>query len=196
MTNSQDLSHSSKITPFFLKINTSNPGKLKEYEHLFGRENIRLVSTNIDLDEIDADPLTVILHKASQLEEGVLVEDTSLEVEGTDIGVNIRWQLNDLERHLECKAAWILFLAYRRKDEVFVFKGEIRGKIVKPRQEKGFGFDPYFMPFGAEKTLAEDKPDAFNARAHAVKALIQEKPFSIQPAIYHWEGPWQADKKI
>lgn len=182
------------LVPYFVKMNTSNLGKLKEYQRLFNQQNIGLIMTKIDLDEIEADPLTVILHKASQLEEGVIVEDTSLEVDGTDIGVNIRWLVDDLGKYLGRDATWTLFLAYRKNDNIYVFKGEVLGKIVEPQSTSGFGFDPYFQPNGTEKTLAEEKPDAFNARALAVKALTQEKPFIIQPAIYHWDGLWQEHK--
>ncbi len=71
-------------------LNTSNPGKLKEFERLFGQHGASLQTTYVDLEEIDADPITVAVHKASQLEEGVIIEDTSLEIEGADVGMNIR----------------------------------------------------------------------------------------------------------
>jgi XTP/dITP diphosphohydrolase len=182
-----------KVSPIqsYVKMNTSNLDKLKEYQHFFDQQNIKLITTKIDLDEVEADPLTVIRHKASQLDEGVIVEDTSLEIDKANIGVNIRWQLNNLDQYLGRQATWKLFLAYRKNDKIYIYKGEIHGKIVKTTNNKEFGFDPYFMPNGTNKTLAQEKPDIYNARAIAVKALVEEKPFTIQPAIYQWEGPWQ-----
>lgn len=175
----------------FVKINTSNEGKLKEYKRLFAKHGIDLIPTAIDLEEIDADPETVIIHKASQQEEEVLVEDTSLEVEGAEVGVNIRWLLDGLDSYLGKEAKWILFLAYRKRDQIFLYKGEVLGTIVKPVSSEGFGFDPYFLPKGATKTLAEEKGDSVNARAHAVEAFISKKSHAVADAIYKWEGPWQ-----
>ncbi|MGM0440226.1 MAG: non-canonical purine NTP pyrophosphatase [Chlamydiota bacterium] len=173
------------------KLNTSNPGKLQEFRELFKTYGYKLEESNIDLDEVDADPLTVVVHKASQLHENIIVEDTSLDVEGADIGVNIRWLLDDLDKYLGKKAVWTVFLAYRSGDQVEVFRGEVIGKIVKPHGNGGFGFDPYFLPDGADKTLAYDKLVKFNARAKAVEALVKKEIYTIRPAIYTWEGEWQ-----
>jgi non-canonical purine NTP pyrophosphatase (RdgB/HAM1 family) len=43
------------------------------------------------------------------------------------------------------------------KDDGIVefFEGSIEGKIVPPRGENGFGWDPIFQPDGWEKTFAE-----------------------------------------
>jgi XTP/dITP diphosphohydrolase len=173
------------------KLNTSNLGKFKEFERLFKLHGIKLEVTHIDLDEIDAGLIEVIAHKASQLEEGVIVEDTSLEIEGAKVGVNIRWLLEHLDQFEGKKAEWIVLLAYRKKDKVYVFKGSQLGQIVKAKGQEGFGFDPYFLPDGADTTLAESKPDQFNARAKAVEAFVKIKPCIIHEAIYKWDGKWQ-----
>ncbi len=173
------------------KLNTSNPGKLQEFQSFFGKYGLRLDVSGIDLDEIDADPLTVIIHKASQIDGGVLVDDTSLDIEGCDIGVNIKWLQGDLDKLLGRKAVWTVFLARKQNTQVYIYKGELSGKIVLPRSRGGFGFDPYFLPEQAAKTLSQEKPDCYNARALAVKNLVEEKPFAIRSPIYHWEGSWQ-----
>ena len=59
-------------------LNTSNQGKRSEFQRLFAQHGLSLTTQQIDLKEIDSDPVTVVVHKASQLEEEVLVEDTSL----------------------------------------------------------------------------------------------------------------------
>ena len=64
---------------------------------------------------------------------------------------------------------------------------------MESRGSAGFGFDPVFLPEGSKNTLAQAKPDAVNARAVAVEALIHGKPSSVQPVIEHWNGPWQQD---
>jgi XTP/dITP diphosphohydrolase len=173
------------------KLNTSNLNKFEEFKRLFAQYGCRLEVTHEDLKEIDADPLTVIAHKASQVEENVLVEDTSLEVEGASIGIHVRWLLEHLSEYMDRQAHWKVLLAYRRGNKVCVYKGSISGTIVEPRGASDFGFDSIFLPNGAAETLAESKPDQFNARAKAVEALMQNKVWMTSPVITEWEGPWQ-----
>lgn len=173
------------------KINTSNLGKLQEFQRLFAKYGITLLSTSIDLREIASDPLSVVAHKASQLAEFVLVEDSSLEIEGAAVGIHVRWLLDHLSEYIGHKAIWTVLLAYRQGDEVMIYKGEVQGKIVQARGEQGFGFDPVFLPTGSNLTLAESKPDQFNARALAVNALMKNEILTIVKTIDRWEGSWQ-----
>ncbi|CRX39135.1 non-canonical purine NTP pyrophosphatase [Estrella lausannensis] len=173
------------------RLNTSNQGKFKEFERLFAAFGISLEATHIDLKEIAADPLSVIVHKASVAGERVIVDDTSLDVEGEAVGVYVRSMLDELPRFIGKRVHWRVLLAYREENQVFVFAGELAGVVVSRRGSSGFGFDPYFLPEGEELTLAESKPDSLNARAMAVKALMQGKPFKVLPANTSWDGSWQ-----
>lgn len=173
------------------KLNTSNPGKFEEFKLLFAKYESTLEATRIDLKEIDADPITVVAHKASQLGENILVEDTSLDIEGASIGVNIRWLLDHLTEYAGRNAEWTVLLALRQDNQIYIYKGSISGTIVSPRGIAGFGFDPVFLPNGSTKTLAESKPDLFNARAKAVASLLQGNVLIKHPVIENWEGPWQ-----
>lgn len=174
------------------RLNTSNPNKLREFRDLFSEHRLKLAVSEVDLDEVDSDPLTVIVHKASQVDEGVLVEDTSLDVAGADVGVNVRWLIDDLESYLGRRAAWTVLLAYRQDDQVYVFDGKVEGQIVAPRDDiAGFGFDPYFLPDGSTHTLAEEKPARFNARALAVRNFVDNQPYAIRTPIEQWDGEWQ-----
>lgn len=173
------------------KLNTSNPGKFEEFKRLFARYGSELETSHIDLDEIDADPIQVVAHKASQLGENIVVEDTSLDIEGASVGVNIRWLLDHLPEYKGRKAEWIVLLAVHQGNEVHIYKGSVKGTIVLPKGVGGFGFDPVFLPDGASTTLAESKPDRFNARAKAVEALLKGDIYTKHPLIEKWEGPWQ-----
>lgn len=173
------------------KINTSNPGKFEEFKRLFAKHGITLEASHFDLEEIDADPIQVVAHKASQLGENIIIEDTSLDIEGADVGVNIRWLLDHLSDYAGRKAEWTVLLAYRQDQEIFIYKGNISGTIVLPKGTKGFGFDPVFLPDGSTETLAESKPDTVNARAKAVEALVEEDIWMTHPVIEEWDGPWQ-----
>jgi XTP/dITP diphosphohydrolase len=172
-----------------LFINTSNPNKLAEFRRL-GLAGIETLT--MDLREPDADPVTVIRSKASQMGPNVLVEDTSLDVEGADVGTNVKWLLGDLDRYIGKAATFRSLLGILRGGRVEVYVGEVPGKIVRPRG-KGFGFDPVFQPDGSEYTLAEEKLDSLNARAISVKAFLAGRPDKVLAPLPDWDGPWQGD---
>lgn len=174
------------------KLNTGNTGKLHEFGRLFSKYGCILSSTQIEVNEIDADPLSVIAHKASQIGEEVIVEDTSLDIEGAAVGIKIRWLLQHLSDFIGRKAVWTVLLAFRKGKKVYVFKGEVKGAIVASKGDGGFGFDPYFQPLEASETLAVSKPDAVNARAAAVEAFMKGSPHAVVDAITDWQGPWQS----
>ena len=175
-------------------MNTSNPGKFEEFKRLFAKSGCTLETSHADLPEIDADHLSIVVYKASQLDANIIVEDTSLEVEGASIGTNIRWLLKHLQEYIGRKALWIVLLAIRQENEVLIYRGTVPGMIVKPKGTSGFGFDPYFLPNGAIKTLAEFKPDKFNARAKAVQDFITGQIWATRPVMKEWQGPWQKNE--
>ncbi|NRA43576.1 MAG: non-canonical purine NTP pyrophosphatase [Oligoflexales bacterium] len=172
-------------------LNTSNKGKLAEFQQLFAQFGISLQASNHDLAEIAADPISVMAHKASCLQDLCLVDDTSLEVEGAEVGINIRWLLKDLQNHLGKKATWTVLLGHKKGGKVYLYQGQIEGSIVSPQGEGGFGFDPYFQPVGSTKTLAQHKPPQLNARALAVADFVNQKVFQIHKPIENWQGEWQ-----
>lgn len=54
------------------------------------------------------------------------------------------------------------------------FRGEVWGRLCWPvRGEKGFGFDPMFIPDGFAKSFAEMPPELKNRISHRAKALDQ-----------------------
>lgn len=173
------------------KLNTSNLGKFEEFKLLFAKWDISIEISHFDLKEIDSDSIRVIAHKASQLGEDILVDDTSLEIAGASVGVHVRWLLDHLPEYADCKANWITLLGYHKGNEVLIYKGSVFGTIVEPRGTNGFGFDSVFLPEGSTMTLAQSKPDKYNARAKAVEALIKGNIFARHPIIKKWEGPWQ-----
>lgn len=173
------------------KINTSNPNKLKEFQQIFSRYGVVLESTSLDLPEIDADPIDVVVHKASQLGDKVIVDDSLLDVEGIEIGIHVKWLMDHLSKFVGHKAVWTVLLAYKEKGEVFVFEGKVHGTIVSPRGSGNFGFNPIFQPEDSTKTLAEEKPDRVNARAIAVEALMNGRIKVRKKEIANWKGPWQ-----
>ncbi len=177
------------------KLNTSNPYKHLEFQEIFSKYGHSLDVTTVDIEEINATPLEVLVHKASQLDEDVLVEDTSLDVEGESVGIHVKWLLKHLMHYIGHKVVWTVLLGYRKDDQVYVFKSQIKGEIVFPRGGNGFGFDPIFQPEGCTKTLAESKSETNNARFIAVKAFLNNEPFTTHPLIKEWKGEWQQPRK-
>ncbi len=179
--------------PRSLILNTSNPDKQKDFINIFNRFAKTVTFRNTDLAEIKASPLEVIAHKASHFRnpnELVLVEDTSLDVEGVDIGINVRWLQASLKNHIGRRAIWRALMGVRVQNHVLVFEGVVSGRIGAASGE-GFGFDPLFIPDGSTLTLAEYKPHQYNARAIAVEQFTLHKPLAVVPVIEEWQGPWQ-----
>lgn len=174
-----------------IKLNTSNQGKLSEFQRLFAGFNQPLGVTQIDLKEIDSSAEDVIVHKATTAGEGVLVEDTSLDVEGCEVGVNVRWLLDNLNTQAGKTATWRVLLGMLRDGKVFVYEGVIEGSIVVPRGKGGFGFDPVFLPNGTDQTLSQAKPDHVSARAKAVEAFCTGNIKAVRDPITTWTGNWQ-----
>ena len=52
------------------------------------------------------------------------------------------------------------------------FEGVVEGRIANdPRGNRGFGYDPVFIPEGVEQTFAELPADVKNAISHRAKAI-------------------------
>jgi len=177
--------------PTTLKVNTSNPDKFREFQRMFAKHGITLEATATDLREIDADPIQVVAHKATQVGDNVVVEDTQLDVEGADVGVNVRWLLDHLPDYEGRKAVWTTLMGVKRDKVVYVYRGAVEGVIVRPRGDGNFGFDPVFQPEGSTHTLAEEKPDEVNARSRCIDNLARDVVFARHAPIDHWDGKWQ-----
>ncbi len=59
----------------------------------------------------------------------------------------------------------------------YVVHGWMHGEVVdEPRGDKGFGYDPIFIPDGYDKTLGELEDDVKSEISHRSKALALAKP--------------------
>ena len=68
-------------------------------------------------------------------------------------------------------------IGYSNGTDIHFFTGEVHGKIVQPRKDSKFGFDPIFQPNDHDKTYAEMDADEKNAISHRNKALKKLKGF-------------------
>jgi len=117
-------------------------------------------------------------------------EDTGLEVavlngepgvksaryagEGRDFQQNIDKLLINLKDKPNRKARFRTIISLIMDKQEYVFEGICEGRIVDDQQgNKGFGYDPVFMPDGADKTFAEMTMEEKNAFSHRRKATDQ-----------------------
>ena len=143
---------------------------------------------DIDLDELqDIDPKKIIDHKLKEAFKHhpgpFIVEDTSLYLDCLNglPGPLIKWFIKTVgrdglveitQKFGNAKATAKTIIGYAKsKNELHFFEGEIRGKIVAPRGENGFGWDPIFQPEGHDKTFAEMKVKDMSMRRMATKKL-------------------------
>ncbi|HVJ63625.1 MAG TPA: non-canonical purine NTP pyrophosphatase [Bdellovibrionota bacterium] len=167
------------------KVNTSNRDKLREFEKYLGSVS----SQTTDLDEPDADLITVIQYKASQFDQ-VVVDDTSLEIDGVEAGVNIKWLLAELPSLIGRRASFTCLLGIARNSQVEVFRGEVAGTIVSARGDS-FGFNNHFLPTGRLKTFGEEIPADLNPRKIAVDRLLSGEAWKTLPLLKTWDGKFQ-----
>jgi inosine/xanthosine triphosphate pyrophosphatase family protein len=176
-------------------FNSGNRAKIREFLDLFSRLQLPLNRvTKVDLREIWASDTEVIFHKASQLpHQGLIVEDSSLDVESLDVGVRLKQYVEDVPLWVGKKAVLHSLLAYRVGETVFVFKRSVPGSLVPPRgiQESGGMISSYFEPRGLNKTLAEGVEFEGNPRAMALKDLKEGRFVLCGKQSTRWDGPWQ-----
>ncbi len=167
---------------------TGNPSKAEQLAlHL----DIEVTHKKLDLDEIQSVSLEeIVKHKVMEaykhIQGPVLVEDTSLVFEalGKLPGPLIKWFLQELDNEGLChllsgfqsrKAIAEVLFGYYDGNVFSTFKGTMKGTISEtPRGERGFGWDPIFIPEGYEKTWGEmnmDEQIATSMRRQALQEL-------------------------
>lgn len=146
---------------------TGNTGKFNEASQIIPE----IVQQDVDLDEVQSvDPKIVIGKKLEEakkiLQGGIVVEDTSLYLEALNglPGPLIKWFMKTIGNEGLVKiansfgnnrATAKVVIGFSNGSDVNFFEGAIEGKIVEPRGNNGFGWDPIFEPEGGDKTFAE-----------------------------------------
>jgi XTP/dITP diphosphohydrolase len=183
-----------------LILATNNAHKVQEIQPLVpsGIRVITLAEAGIDVDipephdtlEANADEKSGVILQMTG--EDCFSEDTGLEVEalGGAPGVksaryagepvshdaNISLLLKNLEAVENRNARFRTVISLRWKGYRHLFEGICEGTILKERRgEKGFGYDPVFLPDGADKAFAEmtlEEKSQYSHRAKAVEKLI------------------------
>ena len=191
---------SRKFTEDKLVLASHNPGKVREISALLDPFNVDVVSAgDLGLPEPEETGQTFIANAelkalASARGSGLvaLADDSGLAVDALDGAPGIysaRWggpdkdfnvamkrvidELGDADRSASFRCALTLAWPDGHVESV---EGRVDGHLVWPmRGDKGFGYDPIFVPNGYDQTFAEMDPTAkheMSHRADAFKKLI------------------------
>ncbi len=172
---------------------TSNKNKFKEAKAILGE----VKQLDIELPEIQHhDPREIVRYKLQEAMKHAngefIVDDTSLEFEALKglPGPFIKWFLKRMgreglaelcEKLGNNRAVARCVVGYAKSQvEIHFFEGVVNGRIVSPRGESNFGWDPIFQPDGFKKSYAEMSPEEKNAISHRRLALNKLKEFLVQ----------------
>lgn len=179
---------------------TNNPHKLEEVKHISNNKfNIVDISHFGITEELPEDQNTLegnALQKARYLYEitgeNCFADDTGLEVEvlkgapgvmsaryageNKSSDENIKKILKELENNPNRSAQFRTVVALILTGKEYFFEGVIQGKLLSEKKgNKGFGYDPIFVPNGFDETFAQLPAEVKNLISH--RALAFEKLF-------------------
>lgn len=187
-----------------IMLNTSNENKIKEFKR-FGLPFS--VSKGVDIKEIQSDIDNVILHKALDSAENILVEDTVLIVNGEEV-VDIRWKIKEIQEMSNPDILWVTSLAIKSDGFIYIYRGKTQCSLIEDADKliipnDAFGFDPLLKPivnnkiinktfYQLEKELIKDN---FSPRKIAVENLLSSNYMSMIKvnSISKWTGLYQND---
>ena len=181
-----------------LVVATHNPGKAREIAALLGGDFEVLSADQAGVPEPEETESTFIgnavlkaRHAAAASGLPALADDSGMSVRALDGQPGIysaRWAgpgkdfapaMTRVERELGDavdRSAWFTCaLAVAWPDgSVFAVEGIVEGQLVfPPRGERGFGYDPIFVPEGGAQTFGEMDPVAKEAISHRTRAFAQ-----------------------
>lgn len=177
---------------------TNNQHKVDEIRSLTGPtfNIITLQEAGIDIDipephdtlEANATEKAQTIHRLTR--QNCFSEDTGLEVaalngepgvksaryagDGRDFQQNIDKLLAKLSGNTNRQAQFRTVISLIHNNQEYQFEGICKGKIAEDQQgNKGFGYDPVFVPDGADKCFAEMTMEEKNRYSHRQKAVTQ-----------------------
>ncbi len=180
-----------------LVIASHNPGKVREIEALLAPHGVSVRSAaDLDLPEPEETGTTYrenALLKARAAAQGAgvpaLADDSGLSVPALDGAPGVfsaRWAGPERDFNLAMQRVHDALEVTAPRDATFVcvlavvwpdgedalFEGRVDGTLVwPPRGDKGFGYDPMFVPKGEDQTFGEMDPDRKHAMSHRARAF-------------------------
>ena len=185
-----------------LVLATRNPHKLREFERLFAPAVIAVepLPEGIDLppedgETFEANAMPKARTAAARTGRASIADDSGIEAEALGWRPGVRSaryagldadDAENLEKLLReappgSRLRYVCALAYvdPATGTERVFFGDSSGRLAaQPRGERGFGYDPAFLPDGdfGGRTMAElsdDEKDLISHRGRAVRALLR-----------------------
>ncbi len=180
---------------------TNNKHKIDEVQSLLGKEFelITLAACGITEDipeeqdtlEGNASQKSHYLH--DKMSVNCFADDTGLEVkalngapgvhsaryatDGHDFKANNQLLLENLKGNDNRSARFRTVISLILNGEEHLFEGIVEGRIIEQEQgEKGFGYDPLFIPNGYDRTFAQmtiSEKNKISHRARATRKLVQ-----------------------
>lgn len=180
---------------------TNNKNKINELNQLIG-DKINLVGlSDIGCHEelpetqgtIEGNALQKARYVFDNYKQNCFADDTGLEVnalngrpgvysaryagEGKSAEDNMNKLLVELEGANDRSARFKTVIALVMDGKEWLFEGIVNGKIIEQKRgNKGFGYDPVFVPDGYEQTFAEMDMELKNRISHrgiAVRKLVE-----------------------
>ncbi len=178
---------------------TNNSNKLHEVQAMLDTIKLTTLKEINCTEDIPESSLTIkgnAIQKVNYLTQYYsadgFADDTGLEIEalngepgvysaryaGEDKSAeaNMNLVLEKLKGKSNKKARFVTVIALNLNREQYLFEGICTGKItLEKRGEKGFGYDPIFIPDGFNKTFAEmtiEEKASVSHRGKAVRLLI------------------------
>jgi XTP/dITP diphosphohydrolase len=182
-----------------LVVASHNPGKVREIEELLAPHGLTVVgAAALGLAEPEETGSTFLANaklkaEAATVASGLaaLADDSGLCVAALDGAPGIysaRWAGPEkdfrlamqrvheemrLSRNPDTRAHFVCALALAAPEKrTEIFEGRVYGAITfPPRGDRGFGYDPMFVPEGQRSTFGEMDPAAKHAISHRAKAF-------------------------
>ena len=166
-----------------LIICTSSDKKFNEIEYELSSQ-FRCVRKDVHIIEIQGRAEEILSDKAKKaynmIGKPILVDDVSFHFEA--MGGFPGPYMKDFSSYMKAAEIAKLFqgtkgkavcrLALILEDENMILaEGEVKGDIVIPKIPEGYGFEPFFIPEGADKTIVEMDVATKNSYSHRGKAL-------------------------
>ncbi len=187
---------------------TNNQHKVDEIRLVIGNqfEIITLLEAGIDIDIPEPhDTLEANATEKSQTiyhltHQNCFSEDTGLEVDalhgepgvksaryagdGRDFQANIDKLLQNLYGQANRKAQFRTVVSLILAGKEYQFEGICKGRIIAQQKgTAGFGYDPVFIPEGADITFAEMGPEQKNQFSHRKKAVAKLIHFLLNQSV-------------
>ena len=179
-----------------INVVTSNEHKFTELSTIAEKFGIKLKWIKLPKFEIQSDSLEEIvrvstIYAYNMIKEPLIMEDSGLFIEALNNfpgpytnyvrrTLGLEGILKLMEGVENRRAYFMTSLCYVDEKTVKVFNGKVYGKISHLiRGEKGFGFDPIFIPEGEERTFAEMETEEKNKYSHRARAFTEFAKFFL-----------------